>query len=100
MYLLIMLKYSVHGLCAFPNMVISVNILRKSGKIRKKRRDRWRSLSTMLVHCLHDVCAFPNMVIIWKDTGKLGKLRRKRIDIMQAVVNNVEVLFTWSVRIS
>ena len=35
-YLLIMLKYSVHGLCEFPNMVINVNILRKSEKIRKK----------------------------------------------------------------
>ena len=35
MYLLIMLRYSLHGLCAFPNMVINVNIVRKSGKIRK-----------------------------------------------------------------
>ena len=28
-------RYSLHGLCAFPNMVINVNIVRKSGKIRK-----------------------------------------------------------------
>ena len=31
-YLLLMLKYNVHGLCTFPNMVININILRKSGK--------------------------------------------------------------------
>ena len=30
--LLIMLRYSLHGLCAFPNMVIKVNIATKSGK--------------------------------------------------------------------
>ena len=35
-YLLLMLRYNVHGLCIFPNMVININILRKSGKIRKK----------------------------------------------------------------
>ena len=35
-YLLIMLRYNVHGLCTFPNMVTNVNILRKSEKIRKK----------------------------------------------------------------
>ena len=35
-YLLLMLRYNVHGLCIVPNMVINVNILRKSGKIRKK----------------------------------------------------------------
>ena len=35
-YLLLMLSYNVHGLCTFLNMVINVNILRKSGKIRKK----------------------------------------------------------------
>ena len=33
--LLIMLRYSLHGLCAFPNMVINVNIVRKTGKNRK-----------------------------------------------------------------
>ena len=30
--LLIMLRYSLHGLCAFPNMVIKINIATKSGK--------------------------------------------------------------------
>ena len=35
-YLLMTLRYNVHGLCTFPTMVINVNILRKSGKIRKK----------------------------------------------------------------
>ena len=34
--LLIMLRYSLHGLCAFPNMVSSVNLMRKSGIIRRK----------------------------------------------------------------
>ena len=52
-YLLIMLRYSLHDLCTFSNMVINVDVLIKSGKIRKKYRDRCRSFSTMLVHCLH-----------------------------------------------
>ena len=34
--LLIMLRYSLHGLCAFPNMVIKVNIARKSENNQKK----------------------------------------------------------------
>ena len=34
--LLIMLRYSLHGLCAFPNMVVKVNIARKSEKKSKK----------------------------------------------------------------
>ena len=59
MYLLIMLRYSLHGLCAFPNMVINVNIVRKSGKIKKKMKRQ-----------------------------------------MCIIVNNVGVLFTWSVRFS
>ena len=34
-----MLEYSLHGLCAFPNMVISTNIVIKSGeKTEKKNR--------------------------------------------------------------
>jgi hypothetical protein len=61
-------------------MVININILRKSGKIRKKWRDRCRSLSMMLVHYLHGVCTFPNMVINRKIRRKSGKLRKKRID--------------------
>ena len=34
--LLIMLRYSLHGLCVFPNMVINVNIARKSERNQKK----------------------------------------------------------------
>ena len=34
----VMLLSGLHGLCAFPNMVIDVNIARKSGKKRKKNR--------------------------------------------------------------
>ena len=38
--LLIVLRYSLHGLHAFPNTVINVSIARKSEQIRKK----WRHL--------------------------------------------------------
>ena len=37
--LLMMLRYSLHGLCAFPNMVIKVNIPRKSEEKSGKNRD-------------------------------------------------------------
>ena len=36
--LLIMLRYSLQGLCAFPNMAIKTKIARKSEKIRKKQK--------------------------------------------------------------
>ena len=29
--------YCWHGLCTFPNLVINVNIVRKSGNIKKKK---------------------------------------------------------------
>ena len=32
-----MLVYCLHHLCAFPNMVIHANIIKRSGKIRRKR---------------------------------------------------------------
>ena len=48
----------------------------------------------------YGLCAFPNIVINKKVTRKSGKLRRKRTDMMQTVVNNVGVLFMWSVHIS
>ena len=35
----VMLLSYLHGLCAFSNMVIKVNIARKSGKKEKKRTD-------------------------------------------------------------
>ena len=81
-YLLIMLRYNVHGLRTFPNMVINVHIPTKWGKIRKKWRDRCRSLSMMLVHYLHCVCTFPNMVINRKIRRKSEKLRKTRIDML------------------
>jgi hypothetical protein len=34
-----LLGYCLHGLCAFPNMVINANVARKSGKIERKRID-------------------------------------------------------------
>ena len=34
----VMLLSYLHGLCAFPNMAIDVNIARKSGKKRKKEQ--------------------------------------------------------------
>ena len=38
--LLVLLRYSLHGLCAFPNMVIKINIARKSEKqLEKKYRN-------------------------------------------------------------
>ena len=39
MYLLIMLRYSLHGLCTFPNMVINAKIMRKLGKNQKKKAE-------------------------------------------------------------
>ena len=39
MYLLIMLRYSLYGLCAFPNMVINAKIMRKSGKNQEKKAE-------------------------------------------------------------
>jgi hypothetical protein len=32
-----LLRYCLHGLCAFPNMVSNANIARKSGKKREKK---------------------------------------------------------------
>ena len=52
-----MLRY---GLCAFPNMVSNLNIMRKSEK-KKQRHDV--ELLIMLRHSLHGLHAFPNTVI-------------------------------------
>ena len=59
-YLLLMLRYNIHGLCTFPNMVIDANMPRTS---EKNGAALHRPSSTMLVYCLHHLCAFPNMVI-------------------------------------
>ena len=40
----VMLMSCLHGLCAFPNMVIDVNIARKSGKKGKKRKDMMQTV--------------------------------------------------------
>ena len=58
----VMLLSCLHGLCTFPNMVINVNIARKSGKKRKKEQTSCRLLLTLLGYCLHGLCTFPNMV--------------------------------------
>ena len=42
--LLIMLRYSLHGLCAFPNMVIKENIAKYNEKIRKEFRKKRRDM--------------------------------------------------------
>ena len=77
------------------NFVISDEKNRK--KIRKKNRDG----VVMLLSCLHGLCTFPNMVIDVNIARKSGKKReRKRTDMMYTVVDNIGVLFTWSVRIS
>ena len=64
MYLLIMLRYTLHGLCAFPNMVINVKIMRKSGKNEEKKQRHHVYLLLMLRYSLHlhGLCTFPNMV--------------------------------------
>ena len=75
-YLLIMLKYSVRGLCAFPNMVINVNIMRKSGKNEEKKQRHHVYLLLRLRYSLHGLCAFPNMVINVNIMRKSGKNRK------------------------
>ena len=58
-YLLLMLRYNVHGLCTFPNMVIDANMPRTS---EKNGAALYRPSSTMLVYCLHHLCAFPRCI--------------------------------------
>ena len=69
-------KVQFNGLCAFSNMVIKVNIARKSEKIRKKI-EIYDVDHTMLVYCLHGLCAFPNMVSSVNLMRKSGIIRRK-----------------------
>ena len=70
--------------------------MKKIGKNSEKNRGG----VAMLLSCLHGLCAFPNMVIDVNIARKLGKKEKKRTDMMQTVVDNIEVLFTWSVHIS
>ena len=70
-------KYSLHGLCAFPNMVIKVNIATKSGKNQEKKERHDVKLLIMLRYSLHGLCAFPNMVSSVNLMRKSGIIRRK-----------------------
>ena len=78
------------------NFVISDEKKKNRKKIRKKNRDG----VVMLLSCLHGLCAFPNMVSDVNTVRKSGRKEKKRTDMMQTVVDNVGVLFTWSVHIS
>ena len=89
----------MHGLCAFPNIVIA-NIVTKSGEKKRKTIDTQTLLLTMLVHYPCGLCAFPNMEINANIARKSGKKGKKRIDIMYTVVDSVGVVLTWSVCIS
>ena len=51
----------------------------------------------MLMHCLHDLCAFPHIVTDVNIARKQGKIR---IDMIETVVDNDEMVSTWSVHIS
>ena len=73
------LRYCLHGLCTFPNMVIVANMPRTS---EKNGAALHRPSSTMLVYCLYHLCAFPNMVIHANILKGSGKIRKKRIDMM------------------
>ena len=52
-----MLGYCSHGLCAFPNMVIKVNIATKSGK----KGETYVALSDNVEALFTRLSAFPNM---------------------------------------
>jgi hypothetical protein len=54
----------------------------------------------MLEYYLHGLCTFPNMVSDANMVRKSGKKSIKGINLMYAVVDNVGVVFTWSVHIS
>ena len=52
-----MLGYCLHGLCAFPNIVIPQNIARKSEKMEEKNRHDvecyWQCWSSAYMVCAH-----------------------------------------------
>ena len=82
-----MLGYWLHDLCIFPNIIINANITRKSGKNQDKKERHDVVLLIMLRNSLHGLCI----------ARKWGKTR---IDMVETVVDNVGVLFVWSVHIS
>ena len=51
----------------------------------------------MLMYYLYSLCKFSNMVT---DVNKARKWGKKRIDMIKTVVDNDEVVSTWSVHIS
>ena len=81
-------------------MVSNVNIMRKSGKIRKKKERHDEELLIMLRYSLHGLCTFPNMVIHVNILRKSEKNQEKMKRQMEIIVNNVGALFTWYVHIS
>ena len=50
----------------------------------------------MLMHRLHNLCTFPNMVT----DVNIARKWEKRIDMIETVVDNDEMVSTWSVHIS
>ena len=67
-----------HGLCAFPNMVSNVNIMRKSAKNQEKKERHDVELLVLLRYSLHGLCAFPNMVIK-VNIARKSETNRKKI---------------------
>ena len=53
----VMLLSCLHGLCAFPNMVIDVNIARKSRKNKKKRIHMMWTIVVNVGGTVYMVCA-------------------------------------------
>ena len=100
MYLLIMLRYNLHGLCAFPNMVINVKIMRKSGKNEEKKQRHHVYLLLMLRYSLHGLCAFPNMVINVNIIRKSGKNRKNEETDVDHCQQCWCIVYIWSVHIS
>ena len=81
----VMFLSCLHGLCAFPNIVIDVNTVRKSEEEkREKKQTCCRLLLTILGYCLHGLCTFPNMVssanIAKKSEEKREKKNRHDVD--------------------
>ena len=73
-----MLLSCLHGLCAFPNMVIDINIARKSGKKREKRTDMMQTVvdnTGVLFTCSVCISQYGNRC---KYTQKIRKKRETK----------------------
>ena len=77
-----------------------VNFVIQMKRKQEKNQEKNRDGVVMLLSCLHGLCTFPNMVIHINIARKSGKKEKKRTDMMQTVLDNIGVLFTWSVHIS